>query len=180
MPINPGSTALGGGIITAPHHPVVTGKKNPYYNPPTAPAGGSNGLSDYYAYLMAQNAAARQAALKGIRDRLNANIDNYNMQMAASDADYQSLINQSEVNRFRDARAVRENQSNRGVMDSGLGRQEQLNLATASSNRLSNIKTEREAARNTIRNKINELKAQAELDKANVNDKYNELAMKYI
>ena len=139
-----------------------------------------NGLADYYAYLQAQNAAARAQALKGIRDRLNANIDNYNAQMAASDLNYQNMINHSEVNRYRDARAVRENQSNRGILDSGLGRQEQLNLATASSNRLSNIRTQRESARNEIRNKINELKAQAQLDMADVNEKYNELALKYM
>lgn len=140
---------------------------------------GGNNYNALWEYFRNMNEQGRQDAINAILARLNTNIDMYNGQLGDVNDEYQKLINQSEVNRYRSKHSVREALANRGQLDSGLGRQEQLNLDISYGNQLNNILMERERQRNEIRNKISELRANAEEEKANVNNQYNEQLLKW-
>lgn len=138
--------------------------------------GSSGGGDDGSARLQALRNAieqSRDARLKALLKSLNLNIDTYENELGNLDRNYQNLIDQSEVERYKTRNYIREALANRGQMDSGYGRQEAMNSDIKYGNTINGIKAQREADRNTIRNAIASLKANYENDKANVNDQYN-------
>lgn len=127
------------------------------------------GLIDYYK---AQNENARKSALDAIEARLKTQLGLYENQFGAMNDNYDALINQAEVNYYKSRGRMREALSNRGQLDSGLGRQENLNLNIARGNELSNINRQRQKAKDDYNNSIASLKAEAEADKATINNQY--------
>lgn len=131
------------------------------------------GLIDYYK---AQNENARKSAIDAIEARLKTQLGLYENQFGEMNDNYDSLINQAEVNYYKGRRGLREALANRGQLDSGLGRQETLNLNIARGNELSNINRQRQKSRDDYNNAVASVRAEAEADKATVNNQYaNEL-----
>jgi len=137
---------------------------------PVTSASISNALANYWKQ---QNNTARTNALNALAKRLNLNIANYENELSNVDQNYQALINANEVSKYKARSALRESQANRGVLDSGLGRQEALNQYTNYANQNVGIQTQREADKQTIRNAIASLKADYESDKAEIENQYN-------
>lgn len=153
-------------------------------------SGGSGGRSyipieqtkayqDLLAYFEQQNHAAETSALEAISARLNAIKGQYSNALKDSDAEFQKLINQNEVNKYRSARAIREALANRGQLNSGLGRQEALSTDIKYGNTQANLLVERQKARNDINNLIIQAEAEAEADKANARNQFANALTQY-
>lgn len=151
--VTPRSDGGGGSVATA---------STPAYDP-------RQGLIDYYRQ---QNENARKSALDAIEARLKTQMGIYENQFGQMNDNYDSLINQAEVNYYKSRSALRESLANRGQLDSGLGRQEALNLGVARGNELGNINRQRQKAHDDYNNSIASLKAEAEADKATINNQY--------
>lgn len=143
----------------------------------------SNNAQSYYDDLMAifmeQNEAARNAALDAILQNLNAVKGTYKSQIQEVMDEYDALVNENEISKDRARRRVKENQANRGQLDSGLGRQEQLDLDIGYDNKTADLKLAREKAVNEIYNLIAQAEAEANTNKANVNNTYNNALLEY-
>lgn len=105
--------------------------------------------SDYYAELMAaidaQTRARKDAQLAALDAQLKRGLSDYDAQIGALDPIYQGYRNESEVERYKAQKALRESQANRGTFDSGLGRQEVLDLQTNYGNNLNAINMQYQA-----------------------------------
>jgi len=134
---------------------------------------------DLMKAFMEQNDAARQSMIDAIMSNLNAVKGTYKNQINSIVDQYQGLINENEVNRERTRRRIRENQANRGQLDSGLGRQERLDLDTTYDSQNSQLKSAREQAVNEIMNLIAQAEAEANTNKANVESNYNNALLQY-
>lgn len=130
-------------------------------------------------YFKDKNEEARKSAIAAIMQRLNTLKGMYGTQLDELDEEYQALINQSEVQRYKSKSAIREALANRGQLDSGLGRQEQLYLDTKYGNQTTNLKAQRQKAKQDIQNLINQAIAEAEADKASTNNTYNNALLQY-
>ena len=112
-------------------------------------SGGSSGggyaesmSNPYMDYLNAM-----QARQQDLINKANAQLDEqgrlaeqrYAIQKQASDQDYDDLRRQSEVNRYKKRAQMRETLSNRGALDSGLGRMETLTMQNNFDNALNKI-----------------------------------------
>jgi len=140
-----------------------------------APGSGDSG-SDYYADLwdtfQKQSEAARDAAINAIMKNLESVRSAYNGQITAVGNDYDRQIDENELRKERARRVTRENQANRGQLESGLGRQELLNQNVGYDKITSNLKSARAKAINDIYNLITQAEAEAESGKANINNNY--------
>ena len=152
-----------------------SGGGNRYYG------GGGGGESyssgnDYYASLLAsfesQAKQARDAAIAAIMKNLEATKGTYNNQIEEVKDKYGRLIDENEVKKYQARRVIRENQANRGQLDSGLGRQQQLNMNIGYDNQTSNLNSSRTRAVNDIMNLITQAEAEAENNKANIMNNY--------
>lgn len=98
---------------------------------------------NYYDELMAaidaHTKAKREAQLASLEAQLSKGLSNYDAQINALDPVYQQMRNQSEVERYKAQDSLRESLANRGALDSGLGRQEMLNLQSNYGNNLNAI-----------------------------------------
>lgn len=133
-----------------------SGSSNTYYNP-------------YQDYLNALQEAQRrkiEAAKSAIDAQAQAGVQRYKDQLSQVGDDYQSLRNQSEVERYKAQKSLREALANRGALESGAGRQETLTLQNNYGNAINRINTEEQKERNTIQSYINELLANADMKKA--------------
>lgn len=101
----------------------------------------------------AQMSVQNQAA--AIKNSLSQILNAYGTQKSSLEADYETDENQNEVERYKAQRALRESLANRGAVDSGMGRQEALNLSNAYSNRLNAIKQAYNTNLNDLRNNAN-------------------------
>ena len=113
-------------------------------------AGGSQPATQSYNdalqdAIAAQAQAKRDAQIAALDAQLKRGIGDYDAQIAALDPIYQGYRNQSEVGRYKAQKALRENQANRGALDSGLGRQEILDLNTNYGNNLNAINLQYQA-----------------------------------
>jgi hypothetical protein len=113
-------------------------------------AGGSQPATQSYNdalqdAIAAQAQAKRDAQIAALDAQLKRGIGDYDAQIAALDPIYQGYRNQSEVERYKAQKALRENQANRGALDSGLGRQEILDLNTNYGNNLNAINLQYQA-----------------------------------
>lgn len=153
--------------------PVVTPQTTVSYGTPT------NYYDDLMNVFMKQNSDARDAALQAILNNLDAVKGTYRSQIDAAVNEYDKLINQNEVAKDRTRRVIRENQANRGQLDSGLGRQERLNMNVGYDNKTMDIKLAREQAVREINNLIAQAEAEANTNRANVNNNYNNALLQY-
>ena len=139
-------------------------------------AGGSGGGGgyqaggiDYNAYLEAAKAARAQAIANA-----NAALDRqgevmkgkYDAQLKQVEKDYQDLKNQSEVNRYKALRNLRETQANRGLLESGAGRMENLRVSNNYNNALNEIGLQEENERNEIQLALESVLAEIAMKKA--------------
>lgn len=122
-------------------------------------------IMDYYQ--RAQN-RARDAAISSLQASLNANLKAYDNQLSGLGDQYQQLRNQSEVERYKAMKSVREALANRGQLDSGLGRQETLNLNTQYGNAINNINLQEQKAREELEAAKNQLRAQYQASLADI------------
>lgn len=131
-------------------------------------------------YFKEKNEAARKSAIDAITARVNAQRNAYNTQMDGLGDQYQALRNQSEVERYKTRSALREAQANRGQLNSGYGRQEQLLMDTQYGNAINSINMQEQSARNEIKNLIQQMEAEGEADKTEVNNNYASAVQQYI
>lgn len=126
-----------------------------------------------FDYFKEKNEKARQSSLDAILAKLKMGESQYNANIDNITDQYQALRNQSEVERYKSQRAIREALANRGQLDSGFGRQEQLELDTQYGNAINSLNTQETKAKNEVQNLIAQLRAEAELEKANIENQYN-------
>jgi hypothetical protein len=131
-------------------------------------------------YLKEQNEKARQSAIDAIDQSIASQESQYNAQKDNLEDQYQALRNQSEVERYKSRKALREAQANRGQLDSGYGRQEQLLMDTQYGNAVNSINMQEARSINEIQNLIAELQAQGAISKAQTNNEYNSAIQKLI
>ena len=119
------------------------------YNSYSSQGSSGNSTSSYYDKLMAaideQIKAKRDAQLAALEAQLKQGLSDYDAQINALDPVYQQYRNQSEVQRYKAQDNLRESLANRGALDSGLGRQEMLNLQSNYGNNLNNINMQYQA-----------------------------------
>lgn len=146
-------------------------------------SGSSSSTSSYYDDLMAafmeMNSANREAALEAILQNLEAVKGTYKQQIQNVNDEYDQLVNENEVKKDRARRVIRENQANRGQLDSGMGRQEMLDMNIGYDNITTNLKAAREKAVNEIYNLITQAEAEANTNKANVNNSYQNALLEW-
>lgn len=126
-----------------------------------------------FNYFKEQNDKARRSSLDAILAKLKMGEKQYNANLDDITDQYQALRNQSEVERYKSQRAMREALANRGQLDSGLGRQEQLEMDTQYGNAINSLNSQEAKAKGEVKNLIAQLRAEAELEKANIENQYN-------
>ena len=136
--------------------------------------GGGTSAADIQGAYNDELIAARDAELAALEARLQSSIDLYNQQLNQIKANYEGLRDQSEVDRYKSRRALREALANRGQLDSGYGRQEALNADLNYFNQLNAINLQEAQANQEIQNQINQLKADNLANKANIRARYAE------
>ena len=181
----------GGTTPKAPSAPTPSVSKTPTASTVTQPTNvapsttvtntpTNNKYQQLLDYFKTQNETARKSAIDAIVARVNAQKGAYNTQMNQLEDQYQALRNQSEVERYKTRNALREAQANRGQLDSGYGRQEQLLMDTQYGNAINSINLQEQSARNEIKNLIQQMEAEGEADKTTVNNNYASALQQYI
>ena len=160
-----GGTGVGA-VNNLPIAPAVTSTKTSS----TGSTASGTTAADYNDMLQAAIAAQRQAALnqqiQALDAQLNRGLADYDAQIKALDPVYQGYRNQSEVERYKAQRSLRESQANRGALDSGVGRQEMLNLNTNYGNNLNAINLQYQAEVDALNRAKQALTDEANLQKA--------------
>ncbi len=121
------------------------------------------------AALRAQIEARKNAissANSAIDQSAQAQVDKYNNSKTDVNNDYQKLLNQNSVRQYQSRINQRESLANRGNLDSGLGRMENLSLNTTYGNNQNDILLKRQAELDNIANSINSVLATASKQKA--------------
>lgn len=144
----------------------------PTVTTPTVQTGPTDYQKQLMEYFKQENETARKSAIDAIDKRVNASKTLYNSQLNSLGDQYQALRNQSEVERYKTRKQLREALANRGQLDSGYGRQENLIMDTQYGNAINSINAQEQSARNDINNMILQLQAEGEADKASVNNQY--------
>lgn len=168
-----GGTPVKRNTGVTPYTPASSGGGESYTPASTASSGPS--ASELMAQMMREYQERQRQAAQAAMDAANKQIDlslsnalaNYGNQRKSAMADYQTAINNSELNRFWAGKNLRETQANRGLLDSGAGRQDRLFMDSNYNNNLTKILTERAKAYADIDNAVNTAKQNAEIAKAN-------------
>lgn len=134
---------------------------------------------DLMAAFLEMNEAARQDAIDAILKNLDAVKGTYKDQIQQTIDEYAKLVNQNEVAKDRARRVVKENQANRGQLDSGMGRQERLNLDIGYDNKTADLNSARQQAVNEIYNLIAQAEAEAASNKASINNQYDNAILQW-
>ena len=134
---------------------------------------------DLMAAFLEMNEAARQDAIDAILKNLDAVKGTYKDQIQQTIDEYAKLVNQNEVAKDRARRVVKENQANRGQLDSGMGRQERLNLDIGYDNKTADLNAARQQAVNEIYNLIAQAEAEAASNKASINNQYDNAILQW-
>lgn len=134
--------------------------------------------NDYYAQLMAaineQAAKRRESNIAAIDNQLKQQLAAYDQQAADLEPVYQNYRNQSEVERYKAQKALREALANRGALDSGAGRQETLDLQNNYGNNLNKINLQYQAELDAINRAKQQLQNEADYQKIQaINDADN-------
>lgn len=165
-----GGTPVKRNTGVTPYNPASSGGGESY-----TPASSGPSASDLMAQMMREYQERQRQAAQAAMDAANKQIDlslsnaiaGYDKQRQNATADYQTAINNSELNRFWAGKNLRETQANRGLLDSGAGRQDRLFMDSNYNNNLTKILTERAKAYADIDNAVNTAKQNAEIAKAN-------------
>ena len=163
------NTVLGTNTDTPTATAPTTPTRSSSGNGSSAAAGGTDYNLGYLDYLSAAMAARQQAIANAnaALDKQGSAIEQrYKNQMNEVGQDYQKLKNQSELNRYKSLRSLRETQANRGLLNSGAGRQENLNVNATYGNALNEIGMQEQNELNRIQQAINEMWAQIATQKA--------------
>lgn len=121
------------------------------------------------AALRAQIEARKNAissANSAIDQSAQQQVDKYNNSKTDVNNDYQKLLNQNSVRQYQSRVNQRESLANRGNLDSGLGRMENLQLNTTYGNNQNDILLKRQAELDNIANYIQSVLATASKQKA--------------
>lgn len=169
-----GGTPVKRNTGATPYTPASSGGGGESYTPASTASSGPS-ASDLLAQMMREYQERQRQAAQAAMDAANKQIDlslsnalaNYGNQRKSAMADYQTAINNSELNRFWAGKNLRETQANRGLLDSGAGRQDRLFMDSNYNNNLTKILTERAKAYADIDNAVNTAKQNAEIAKAN-------------
>lgn len=135
----------------------------------TTGATGQDNLAALAAALQAQKQArldAINAANAALDKQAEAMRNKYATSLNAIGQDYQNLRNQAEVNRYRAQYNQREALANRGALDSGASRQENMVMNNNYNNNLNTINLQEAQERANVQNAINEMLANVEQQKA--------------
>ena len=136
-------------------------------------------MDELWNLFQKQNEEARQNRLNAIMAQLQATKDAYGLQKRQIGDEYDKLVDQNEVRKYRAMRAMRENQANRGIDTAGTGRQEGLLLDTNYNNKTIDIKKTKQQAIDEIANLMIQAEAEAENNKAQVNDTYDNALLQW-
>ncbi|MCH4182980.1 MAG: hypothetical protein LKF48_07480 [Prevotella sp.] len=126
----------------------------------------SNPFAEYLSALQAARQQAVQNANAALDKQGQATEQKYNNQITQIGQDYQTLKNQSEVNKYKAQKSLREALANRGALNSGAGRQESLALQNNYGNALNKIGMSEQNEINDVRTAINQLYADIATKKA--------------
>lgn len=148
-------------------------KKNQPAIPAAAPATTQNYYQapqvDYYSQLMAaieaQAKKRREANIAAIDNQLRQQLSAYDQQAADLEPIYQGYRNQSEVERYKSQKSLREALANRGALDSGAGRQETLDLQNNYGNNLNKINLQYQSELDAINRAKQQLRSEADYQK---------------
>jgi len=139
----------------------------------------TNYYNDLYNIFQQQNAAARDAAINAIIKNLEGVRSSYQGKIKEVGDEYDRLIDENELKKERARRITRENQANRGQLESGLGRQELLSQDIGYNKITSNLNSAKTKAINDIYNLITQAEAEAENNKANISNNYANALLQY-
>lgn len=139
--------------------------------------GGSSSVGGYYEegpslydQYLAQLEAERQKRIAAIKDSIRAQVEQtvrgYETQRPEIKENYQNLKNQSEVERFKQGKMLRESQANRGALDSGAGRQENLAMQNNYGNALNSINQAEQKDLNELNRAIEDVRSQGRMQEA--------------
>lgn len=121
------------------------------------------------AYLDALEAKRKERinAMKSMIDQqVGMAVGNLQGELGKIPEAYQPMKNQSEVNKYNAQIRLRENQANRGALDSGAGRQESLALQNNYGNNLNQIMLQEQAEKDEINRQIANVRAQGDMQKS--------------
>lgn len=161
------------GPETQKAYKAIQEKKNQPAIPAVAPATTQNYYHapqvDYYSQLMAaieaQAKKRREANIAAIDNQLRQQLSAYDQQAADLEPIYQGYRNQSEVERYKAQKSLREALANRGALDSGAGRQETLDLQNNYGNNLNKINLQYQSELDAINRAKQQLRSEAEYQK---------------
>lgn len=176
-----GGYKLGGGVLgnkTSYTVPSTSGINQ--YNKSTGgrrSGSGSGGSYEYYDegpslydQYLAQLEAERQKRISAIKDSIRAQVEQtvrgYEGQRPEIQENYQNLKNQSEVERFKQGKMLRESQANRGALGSGAGRQENLAMQNNYGNALNSINQAEQKDLNALNRAIEDVRSQGRMQEA--------------
>lgn len=158
---NIGRQVVGAALTASPRSGYVTYPRDGGYL--------DGGMSEYEMYLQ-QLEAERQKRIDAIKNAIRAQVEqmvnDYEGQRAEIRQNYQALRNQSELERFKQGKMLRESQANRGALDSGVGRQEQLAMQNNYGNALNSINMAEQRDMNELNRAIANARAQGRMQEA--------------
>jgi hypothetical protein len=161
----------GSGYVTYPNNTTLTSQVggSGYVTYPRDGGYLDGGMSEYEMYLQ-QLEAERQKRIDAIKNAIRAQVEqmvnDYEGQRAEIRQNYQALKNQSELERFKQGKMLRESLANRGALDSGVGRQEQLALQNNYGNALNLINMAEQRDMNELNRAIANVRAQGRMQEA--------------
>lgn len=158
---NIGRQVVGAALTASPRSGYVTYPRDGGYL--------DGGMSEYEMYLQ-QLEAERQKRIDAIKNAIRAQVEqmvnDYEGQRAEIRQNYQALKNQSELERFKQGKMLRESLANRGALDSGAGRQEQLAMQNNYGNALNSINMAEQRDMNELNRAIANARAQGRMQEA--------------
>ena len=177
-------TGRNGSLQAQTEHNKIVALRNAYKNNPSGGDGddnnkGTNYQTELFNLFNEQSNAARQQMLNAITRQLEATKNAYNSAMQNTSNEYDNLIDQNEVRKARAKRILKERQANLGNSETGLGRQENLDLNLGYDAQTSNLLKTKQQAVDEIANLIIQAEAEAEQNKANVNNTYANALLQY-
>lgn len=121
--------------------------------------GGGGSITPNYDKQMRLLKKASQMRLNNqlgsLKNSLQSLMNSYQSSQNQLNSQYRTDVGQSEVERYKAQRALRESLANRGAMDSGAGRQENLNTSNTFANQLAALKSAYNTNMNDLRNNAN-------------------------
>ena len=125
-----------------------------------------NSYQEYLARLDAERFNRIAKIKDSIKSQVEQVVRGYESQRPDIQNNYQGLKNQSEVERYNQARMLRESQANRGALDSGAGRQENLAMQNNYGNALNSIQQAEQKDLNELNRAIEDAKSQGSMQMA--------------